>query len=84
MLTSLLFTKIIATWSLPDESVEQLHFTFPWLPKENDGRLMTLERQNVEAGLECIRDEVKMTPSWVEERGRCYIDVTIIPKTRMA
>lgn len=78
MAPSLFFTKIVGTWPLLDDNIKQLHITFPWLPKENKGRLMILDRENVNAGLECIRDEVESAPCWAEERGRCSIHVMII------
>ena len=77
MVASLFFAKIMELWSLPDDSDKQLHVIFPWLPKENKGRLMILDRQSIKAGMLCIRDEVEIAPCWIEERGRCSIDVTI-------
>ena len=83
MTPSSFFTQIIATWSLLDDSVNRLHVTFPWLPADNDGRLMVLERRDVKAGLVCICDEVESAPCWAEERGHCSIHVTVIPNARM-
>lgn len=82
MAPSLFFPKVLETWSLLDDSVKRLHITFPWLPKDNDGRLMILERQDVKAGLVYICDEVEVAPCWAEEKGRCAIDVTIISNKR--
>ena len=82
MTPSLFFPKVLETWSLLDDSVKRLHVTFPWLPQENDGRLMILERQDAKAGLLYICDEVEIAPCWAEEKGRCAIDVTIISNTR--
>lgn len=77
MVASLFFAKIMETWSLPDDSVKQLHVVFPWLPKGSNGRLMILDRHNVKAGVVCICDEVENAPCWLEERGSCTIDVAI-------
>ncbi|CAD6564295.1 MAG: replication factor A protein 2 [Alectoria sarmentosa] len=82
MSPSLFFPKVLETWSLLDDSVQRLHVTFPWLPQDNDGRLMILERQDAKAGLVYICDEVEVAPCWAEEKGRCAIDVTIISNMR--
>lgn len=81
---SVLFVEIIATWSLPDDSVKQLHVTFPWLPKEKEARLMILGRRHLKAGLISICKEVEAAHCWADEKNsRCSIDVTIFPNTRM-
>ncbi|KAL9075392.1 MAG: hypothetical protein Q9161_001769 [Pseudevernia consocians] len=77
MAASLFFAKIMEIWSLPDDSDKRLHVIFPWLPKENNGRLMILDRQSIKAGMVCIRDEVDIAPCWIEGKGRCSIDVTV-------
>lgn len=83
MAPSLFFTKVLEIWSLLDDTVKRLHITFPWLSKEDNGRLMILERQTIKAGLICICDEVETAPCWAEEKGHCSIDVTIFPNSGM-
>ncbi len=80
---SKLFTRVIETWSLSDDTVNCLHITFPWLRNDDTGRLILLERQNVKAGLVCICDEVQSAPCWAGERGRCSIDVLVVLNARM-
>lgn len=73
------YAKVLGVWNVAEENVAKITVTFKWMSVEDSMRTMVMNRSQ-DACLTFLIGQVDDAPCWMDEKGKCILDVGIVLK----